>query len=82
MKFNEQYTVENHIIKFLKEELGYEYKKPKEFAELRELESEYVITPLLERAVGALNPSASESEIKNVVREVKKIDDNEVFLKV
>ncbi len=82
MKFNEQYTVENHIIKFLKEELGYEYIKPKEFAELRELESEYVITSLLERAVGALNPSASESEIKNVVREVKKIDDNEVFLKV
>ncbi len=81
MKFNEQYTVENYIIKFLKEKLGYEYIKPKEFAELRELESEYIITSLLERAVGALNVGASESEVKNVVREVKKIDDNEDFLK-
>jgi len=81
MKFNEQYTVENYIIKFIKDELGYEFIKPKEFAELRDLESEYIVTPLLERAVGALNPSASEDEIASVVREVKKIDTNDEFLK-
>ena len=50
MKFNEQYTIENHIIKFLKEELGYEYIKPQEFAKLREFENEYVITSLLTAA--------------------------------
>ena len=36
MKFNEQYTVENYIIKFLKEKLSYEYVKLEEFAKLRE----------------------------------------------
>jgi len=81
MKFNEQVTVENYIIKFIKDTLGYEYIKPEAFAKLRDLESEYIITPLLERAVRALNPTASESEIKNVIHEVKKIDSNEAFLK-
>ena len=30
MKFNEQVTIENHIIKFLKDKFGYEYIKPEE----------------------------------------------------
>ena len=81
MKFNEQVTVENYIIKFIKDKLGFEYIKPEEFAKYRELETEYIITPLLERAISALNPTANESEIKNVIREVKKIDSNEKFLK-
>ncbi|MEX2437862.1 MAG: type I restriction endonuclease, partial [Candidatus Babeliales bacterium] len=81
MKFNEQHTVENYVIKFIKDTLGFEYIKPEEFAKYRELETEYIITPLLERAVGALNPTASESEIKSVIREVKKIDTNEGFSK-
>src|SRR3989344_1882948 len=81
MKFNEQYTIENYIIRFIKDKLGFEYIKPEEFAKLRELESEYIIMPLLERTIFTLNPSASESEIKSVVREVKKIDTNEGFLK-
>src|SRR3989344_2469387 len=81
MKFNEQHTVENYIIKFAKDKLNYEYIKPEEFARLRDLESEYIITPLLERAISALNPIANESEIKNVIREVRKIDNNEAFLK-
>ncbi|MDP3726640.1 MAG: HsdR family type I site-specific deoxyribonuclease, partial [bacterium] len=81
MKFNEQITVENYIIKFIKDKLGFEYIKPEEFAKLRDLESEYIITPLLERAIGALNPTANESEIKSVIREVRKIDNNEAFLK-
>ena len=82
MKFNEQHTVENYIIKFIQNELGYEYIKPEEFSKLREFENEYVVVPLIERAVGALNQSASESEIASVVREVKKLDTNEGFLNV
>src|SRR3989338_5248429 len=81
MKFNEQYTIENYITKFVKDKLGYEYIKPEEFAKLRDLEGEYIITPLLERAITALNPTANESEVKNVIREVRKIDSNEGFLK-
>lgn len=81
MKFNEQVTIENCIIKFIKNKLGYEYIKPEEFSKLRDLESEYIITPLLERAIASFNPNASEDEIKNVVREVRKIDTNEDFLK-
>ena len=80
MKFNEQHTVENHIIKFIEDKLDFEYIKPKDFAELRDLESEYIITSLLESAIGRMNPRAGESEIKNIVREVKKIDNNEDFL--
>lgn len=81
MKFNEQHTVENFIIKFLKEKLGFEYIKSEEFSTFRDLETEYVVKPLLERAVGALNEGISETEIKSVVREVNKIDTNEGFLK-
>lgn len=81
MKFNEQVTVENYTIKFIKDKLGFEYIRPEEFAKLRDLETEYIITPLLERAISALNPTVNESDIKNVIREVRKIDNNEAFLK-
>ena len=80
MKFNEQHTVENSIIKFLKEKLGFEYIKPEEFSTYRDLETEYMVKPLLERAVTALNPGITETEVKSVVREVGKIDTNEGFL--
>jgi len=80
MKFNEQITIENYIIKFIKNKLGFEYVKPDEFAKYRELETEYIITPLLEQAIAKLNPKATESDIKSVIREVKKIDTNEGFL--
>jgi type I restriction enzyme R subunit len=80
MKFNEQVTIENYIIKFIKDKLGFDYIKPEEFAKYRELETEYIITPLLEQAIKKLNPTATESEIKSVIREVKKIDTNEGFL--
>lgn len=93
MKFNEQYTVENHIIKLLsgvglsekksdqnnKGGLGYEYITPEEFSKLREFESEYVVVPLLLEAVKKIN-NISEEEAMTVVREVKKIDTNEGFL--
>ncbi len=80
MKFNEQVTVENYIIKFIQNKLGYEYVKPEEFAKYRDLESEYIITPLLENAIKNLNQDITENEIKNVIREVKKIDTNQGFL--
>ncbi len=80
MKFNEQYTIENHIIKFLQEQLGFEYAKPQEFAKLREFENEYVITLLLAEAISRINDVADKTEIQTVVREVKKLDNNEDFL--
>ncbi|MGC9602924.1 MAG: type I restriction endonuclease subunit R [Minisyncoccia bacterium] len=82
MKFNEQHTIENHIIKFLKEELGYEYIKPQEFAKLREFENEYIIAPLLTVAIKKINEITDETEAQVVVREVKKLDSNEAFLNV
>ncbi|MBU6500643.1 MAG: HsdR family type I site-specific deoxyribonuclease [Patescibacteria group bacterium] len=82
MKFNEQHTIENHIIKFLKEELGYEYIKPQEFAKLREFENEYVIVSLLTAAVKKINGITDETEAQAVVREIKKLDSNEAFLNV
>ena len=80
MKFNEQHTVENYIIKFLKEKLGFEYIAPEIFSTYRDLETEYIVRPLLERAVSKLNPQAIPTEIASVVREVSKIDTNEGFL--
>lgn len=79
MKFNEQYTVENHVIKFLKEKLGYEYIKPQEFAQLREFENEYIITSLLLEAIKKINGVDNDVAL-SVAREVKKIDNNEEFL--
>lgn len=82
MKFNEQYTVENHIIKFLSQTLGYEYIKPQEFSEFRELESEYVIAPLLLEAIKRVNGLTDDTEAQSVLREIRKIDSNEGFLKL
>lgn len=81
MKFNEQHTIENHIIQFLQERLGYEYVKPQEFSKLREFENEYLITPLLLDAIKRINGIDSD-EAQSVIREVKKLDSNEEFLNV
>ena len=80
MKFNEQVTIENYIIKFAKDKLGYEYIKPEEFAKLRDLESEYIIKSHLLEAVKRIN-KVDDGVAQNVVREVKKIDTNEGFLR-
>lgn len=80
MKFNEQYTVEKHIIKYLSQTLGYEYIVPEEFAKLRSLESEYLIVSQLAEAIKKINNLADDTEIQSVVREIKKIDTNEGFL--
>jgi type I restriction enzyme, R subunit len=79
MKFNEQYTVENYIIKFLEKELSFKYIKPKEFSKLREFESEYLIKEHVFESIMFLNGIA-ELEAEDVWREVKKVDTNEGFL--
>lgn len=79
MKFNEQYTIENHIIKFLVEILGYKYIPPEKLAPLRAFENEFIITAHLLEAVKRIN-KIDDEEAKSVVREVKKLDTNEAFL--
>ena len=79
MKFNEQYTIEYHVIKFIREKLGYEYIPAEEFSKLRSFETEYLITPHLLEAVMKIN-DVDESVAQSVVREVKKLDTNEAFL--
>lgn len=79
MKFNEQYTIEHHIIKFLKESLGYEFIPPEQLAPLRSFENEYIITSHLLEAVKKIN-GIEDEEAQSVVREVKKLDTNEAFL--
>lgn len=79
MKFNEQHTIENHIIKFIRDELGYEYIPAEEFSKLRMFENEYVVTSHLLEAVQKINDIPEEAAL-SVVREVKKLDTNEAFL--
>lgn len=78
MKFNEQHTIEYHIIKFIRE-LGYEYIPADEFSKLRTFENEYLITPHLLEAIQKIN-SVDETVATSVVREVKKLDTNESLL--
>lgn len=79
MKFNEQATVENYIIKFLKEKLAYEYIKPEVFSGFRDFENEYLIKPLIIKAVKRIN-DVDDTVADSVYREIKKIDTNEGFL--
>ena len=79
MKFNEQYTIENHVIEFLRDKLGYEHIPAEQFAKLRSFENEYIITPYLLTAVQKIN-GADEATALSVVREVKKLDTNEASL--
>lgn len=81
MKFNEQYTVENHLLKYLEETLGYEYIKPEIFSGLREYENEYIVKPLLLEAIKKIN-NVDETVADKVFREIKKLDTNEAFLGV
>lgn len=82
MKFNEEYTVEKHIIKFLSQNLGYEYVTPEDFAGLRSFESEYLIVSHIAEAIKRINNITDDTEVQSVVREIKKIDTNEGFLKL
>lgn len=79
MKFNEQDTIEYHIIKFIKEKLDYEYIKAEDFSKLRAFENEFIITPHLLEAVKNIN-DIDDEVAQSVIREVKKLDTNEDFL--
>ncbi|MDP4010100.1 MAG: HsdR family type I site-specific deoxyribonuclease [Candidatus Shapirobacteria bacterium] len=80
MKFNEQYTVENHIIKYISQTLDFDYIKPEEFAKLREFENEYLVIPELFEAIKRINNLNDDGKVQSVIREIKKIDTNEEFL--
>lgn len=82
MKFSEQYTIENHIIKFLKETLDYDYIKPESFSKLRKFENEYLIIPKLHTAIKKINHITDDILVQSIIREIKKIDSNEGFLKL
>lgn len=83
MKFNEQYTVENHIIKFLQEKLGYSYVPPEVFSRTRQFENEHLIKDMLSGAIHRINGVELGSALMWVIlNEIKKIDSNEAFLNV
>lgn len=82
MKFNENSTVEQFVIKFLQEKLGYIYMKRDEFSELRENENEYLITSFLSQAIKKINDIVDETVVANVIREVRKVDTNQGFLEI
>ena len=79
MKFNELYTIEKHIIKFIQENLGYEFIPAEEFSKLRTFENEFIITSHLLESVQKIN-GVDENLALSVVREIKKLDTNEAFL--
>ena len=79
MKFNELYTIEKHIIKFIQEKLDYEFIPAEEFSKLRTFENEFIITSHLLESVQKIN-SVDENLAQSVVREIKKLDTNEAFL--
>ena len=70
MKFNEQHTIENAIIKFI-QDLGYEYIPADEFSKLRQFENEFIITTHLFEAVKKINNS-EDDVAQSIVREIKK----------
>jgi len=83
MKFNEQYTIENYIVKFIQEKLGYEYIAADKFSQLRQFENEYIITDLLYGAINRINGVEHDSALMWLIaKQVKNIDTNEKFLDV
>ena len=79
MKFNEKYTVENYIIKYLNEKLGYRFLSKDEFSKLREYENEFLIKPLFLESVKKIN-KIDDDKAESIFREIKKFDTNEDFL--
>ncbi len=79
MKFNEQYTIEYHVIKFIKDNLNYEYIQADEFSKLRTFENEYIITSHLFESVKKINHT-DDTVAQSIVREIKKLDNNEALL--
>jgi len=79
MKFNEIATIEKYIIGFIRDRLGYDYIPPQEFSQLREFETEYLISPLLLEAIKRIN-QIDDTQAETVLREIKKLDTNEEYL--
>ncbi len=82
MKFNEQYTIENHIITFIQKELGFEYIKPEIFDKLRHYENEYIAEPLLQDAIRRINGKVESGEMRNIVQIIRGIETNKEFLEL
>jgi type I restriction enzyme R subunit len=82
MKFNENATVENYVIKFMQKELGYTYMSRDEFTKLRESENDYLVPSLLSEAIKNVNEVHDETIVANVIREVRKADTNQGFLEL
>lgn len=80
MKFNEQYTVENYIIKFLKETLGFEYIKPEIFEKFRNYENEYIAEPLLQNAIRKINGNVASGDMRNIIQIIRGVETNKEFL--
>lgn len=80
MKFNEDATVEQYVIKFLRSKLGYEFVKPDVLAKLREQESEALVIPYLAAAIKKINDIEDDTIVSSVIREVRKADTNQEFL--
>lgn len=82
MKFNEQTTVENHIIQFLEKKLGFEFIKPADFEKLRAYEHEYISLPLFREAVRKINPGISDDEMRAVEQKFLGTESNKEFLQL
>ena len=82
MKFNEQQTVENHIIQFLQKKLGFEYIDPKKFEGLRSYEHEYVSSVLFQESIRRINRSVPDGDMRMIEQKVLNIESNREFLQV
>src|SRR3989344_3274777 len=82
MKFNENATVEQYIIRFMQDKLGYKYFTRDELAEFRVQETEYLISPQLSEAIRKINNVDDDTVVANVIREVRKADTNPGFLEL
>ncbi len=80
MKFNEDATVEQYVLRFLRDKLGYEYIKPEVFSKLRDQESEVLILSHLEESIKKINDLDNDTVVSSIIREVRKADTNQDFL--
>ncbi|MDE2439338.1 MAG: DEAD/DEAH box helicase family protein, partial [Patescibacteria group bacterium] len=79
MKFNERATVEEYVITFLSEKLGFTYISPKDFEDLRDMENEYIVASEFIEAIKTIN-GVSDEEAKNILRLARGIDTNQTLL--
>jgi type I restriction enzyme R subunit len=80
MKFNENATVEQYVIRFMRDKLGYVFIKPEAYSQLRQQENEVLVEEHLKDALRKINGVDDETVLATIVREVKKADTNQEFL--